>query len=165
MITQPIQGDPAINFEQLEDLIDKNSRETQRSIKNKATQQHYKIENALNTQIGELKDQNKNKLRAALFGLFMKMASMASNFIPVAGPFIATILSTLAQSLNPFNIKAENAQQESLVAGKEAEMAKGQYERLKGQADEMERNREIERQGLEKAMANLAATQSATVRV
>lgn len=154
-----------VNFSQLENLLEKNGREAKRSLEAKAKQHHLKAQNALKTAVSELRDQNKNRFLSALFGLFMKIAQFAANFIPTAGPMVSKVMNILSHTLKPFQWNANKAELNAKEANLTAQTESNQAQNLEKDANRLQENREVERNRLEKAMAHLQASQATAVRV
>lgn len=154
-----------VNFSQLENLMEKNGREAQRSLEAKAKQHHLQAQNALKTEVNELRDQNKNRFRSALFSMFMKIAQFAANFIPTAGPIVSKVMDILSHTLKPFQWKANDAELKAKEASLRAQTESSRGQNLEKDANRLQENREVERNRLEKALANLQDSQTTAVRV
>lgn len=156
------------NLQNLLELQDKDSAEARKKSRVQRENHYRKNIGLLENHIGELRKQQKNSWKAALFGFFVKLFSQAIKALDFLVPGLGTIVSKVAStlgSLNPFQHKAQNAAVKAKEFEQMAKIEGNQYEKYKNrtQDEEQHRNRMIQR--IEKAVDDLQKAKEATVRV
>lgn len=154
-----------INFAQLENLMLQDHQQS-RSSQSEQRRLHFQKRLSLSeAQIGQLKDQQKNAFRSALWGFFVNVLSQAAAFIPKFGGLVSGFVRELGNLLNPFGRKAQQnnikAQELDLAATQEDHQQNLSEEHLK----KLSEHRQEINHNLKQTRSDLQAAQAAAVQV